>query len=189
MRPDVLPTLLAAASGGAEGEAHNPLLPATAELIWGSIAFLLLFLVLRKFAFPTVIKTLEERTASIEGKLEQAERDRAEAEELLRAYRHQLAEADAEAARIIASARTNADRLEAELRQKAEEHASRIVERAEQTIRAERDRAIQQLRNEVGTLAVDLASRIVGETLDRDRHLRLVDRYIDEMHPQTGSAT
>lgn len=162
-------------------EHSNPLVPETPELIWGAISFLILLLLVAKFIFPTITKTLDERTKNIEGKLEEAERQRAAAQDLLRQYEVKLNEARDEAQRIVEQARGNADRLEEELRGKAEEQARRIVERAQETINAERDRALASLRGEVGQLAVDLAAKVVGNSLDRDRQLGLVDQYIAEL--------
>ena len=103
-------------------------------------------------------------------------------------YDLKLKEAHVESQRILDQARANASRLEAELRAKAEEQSQRIIERAQETINAERDRALQSLRGEVGGLAVDLATRVVGESLDRERQLRLVDQYINDLASQNGAS-
>jgi F-type H+-transporting ATPase subunit b len=141
--------------------------------------------------WPSVDKAFKDRRASIEGKLEEAERERNEAQELLEQYRRRLREAEDETQRILDEARSNAERVRRDLLAKAESDAGRELERARQAIRAERDQAIRQLRNEVGTLAVELATRVVGDSLDRDRQLRLVDEYIDELgnQAQAGALT
>lgn len=162
-------------------EHSNPLIPETNELIWGAVCFVLLFVLIGRKVFPVINKTFSERTANIEGKLDQAERERQEAQDLLKQYQQKLDEAHSEVRRLLDQARSNADRLEAELRAKAEDQARRIVERAQETIAVERDRALQSLRQEVGGLAVDLATRVVGESLDRDRQLRLVDQYLTDL--------
>ena len=117
--------------------------------------------------------------------------DREEAEQLLEQYRRRLRDAEDETQRILEEARANAERVRRELLAKAETDAGRELDRARQAIRAERDQAIRQLRNEVGTLAVELATRVVGDSLDRDRQLRLVDEYIDELgnQAQAGALT
>lgn len=183
---DVIPALLAATEH-ASGEHTNPLVPEANELIWGTVAFVLLFIVLSKFVFPKLNKALADRTANIEGKLDLAEKQRQEADALVRSYQQKIDEANAEAARIIENARGNADRLEAELRAKAEEQARRIVERANESIETERQRAMQSLQAEVGGMVVDLTTRIVGESLDGDRQLRLVDQYITELQGKRGA--
>jgi F-type H+-transporting ATPase subunit b len=166
-------------------ESRNPILPAINELIWGTIAFLILLFLMYRTVFPSINKAYKDRRANIEGKLEQAEKDRAEAEKLLEQYRRRLSAAEDETQRILEEARANAERVRRDLRAKAEDEAGRELERARQAIRAERDQAIRQLRNEVGTLAVELATRVVGDSLDRERQLRLVDQYIEELGDQT----
>ena len=166
-------------------ESRNPILPAANELIWGAVAFFILLFLMYRTVWPGVTKAYQDRRANIEGKLEQAEKDRDEAEELLEKYRERLAAAEDETQRILEEARANAERVRKDLLAKAEADAGRQLERARQAIRSERDQAIRQLRGEVGTLAVELATRVVGESLDRERQLRLVDRYIDQLGDQT----
>jgi F-type H+-transporting ATPase subunit b len=166
-------------------EERNPILPASNELFWGAVAFFLLLFLMYRTVWPQVNKAYQDRRANIEGKLEQAEKDRAEAEKLLERYRERLAAAEDETQRILEEARANAERVRKDLLAKADADAERQLERARQAIRSERDQAIRQLRGEVGTLAVELATRVVGDSLDRDRQLRLVDQYIDQLGDQT----
>jgi F-type H+-transporting ATPase subunit b len=161
-------------------ESQNPIIPSLNELIVGILAFAVLFGVLWRFALPRADQVLEERTENIEGKLEHAERERQQAEELLRQYRERLSSAEQEAQRIIDEARANADRLRKDLMGKAEQEAQRVIEQGRQAILGERDRAVRELRTEVGRLAVELATRVIGDSLDRDRQLRLVDQYIEQ---------
>ena len=166
-------------------ESRNPILPAANELIWGAVAFFVLLFLMYRTVWPQVNKAYQDRRANIEGKLEQAEKDRDEAEKLLERYRQRLAAAEDETKRILEEARANAERVRKELLAKADADAERQLERARLAIRSERDQAIRQLRGEVGTLAVELATRVVGDSLDRDRQLRLVDQYIDQLGDQT----
>ena len=174
--------VLAQEAGGGES---NPILPATNELIWGAVAFFILLFLMYRTVWPQVNKLYQERRAGIEGRLQQAEKEREEAEQLLQQYRERLAAAEDETQRILEEARANAERVRKDLLAKAENDAERQLERARQTIRAERDQAIRQLRGEVGALAVELASRVVDDSLDRERQLHLVDRYIDRLGDQT----
>jgi F-type H+-transporting ATPase subunit b len=169
----------------------NPILPAWNELIWGTIAFFILLFFMYRTVWPSVDKAFKDRRANIEGKLEQAEKDREEAEGLLEQYRRRLRDAEDETQRILEEARASAERIRRGKLADAEEESGRELERARQAIRAERDQAIRQLRNEVGTLAVELATRVVGDSLDRNRQLRLVDEYIDELgnQAQAGALT
>jgi F-type H+-transporting ATPase subunit b len=169
----------------AAAEERNPILPAANELIWGFVSFMILLFLMYRTVWPGVTKAYQERRASIEGKLEQAEKERAEADKLLEKYRERLAAAEDETQRILEEARANAERVRKSLLAEAEADAEQQLKRARQAIRSERDQAIRQLRGEVGTLAVELATRVVGESLDRERQLRLVDRYIDQLGDQT----
>jgi F-type H+-transporting ATPase subunit b len=174
-----------------EEAAPNPIFPATNELIWGAISFFVLLFVVIKLVWPSIDQAYRNRTANIEGKLVDAERQRSEAEELLEEYRGKLAAAQEETQRMLEEARANAERIRRELRGKAEAEAERELERARQAIRSERDQAMRDLRREVGSLAVDLAARVVNNSLDRDRQLQLIDRYIQELgdHAQAGAMT
>lgn len=162
-------------------ETQNPILPDPAELIYGSIAFLLTFAVLAKFAFPALNRMLAQRSDKIQGDLEKAEQVRRKAEEELVEYRQQLAGARGEANRIIEEARKTADQLRRDLAARAEREAQTTVARAQEGIRAERNRVFQELRVQVGEIAVDLAGRVVGRSLDASSHARLIDEYIDQV--------
>ncbi|HJU02908.1 MAG TPA: F0F1 ATP synthase subunit B [Actinomycetes bacterium] len=185
-----MPLAYILAQEAAEGE-PSPIFPATNELIWGTIAFLILLVLMYRTVWPSVDKAFKDRRANIEGKLEEAERERQEADELLEQYRRRLRDAEDETQRILDEARANAERLRRDLMAKAEADAGRELDRARQAIRSERDQAIGQLRNEVGTLAIELATRVVGDSLDRERQLRLVDQYIEELgnQAQAGAMT
>jgi F-type H+-transporting ATPase subunit b len=162
-------------------EESNPILPSANELLWGSIAFILVFVVLAKLAFPKAAQALKDRTDKIRGDIEFAEKDREEAARLLADYRAQIAAAREESMRILEDARRTAEQHRTELKARAEEESARMIERAREDIAGERERAIAQIRQEVGSLAVELAGRVIGDSLDRDRHLSLVDRYIDDL--------
>lgn len=166
----------------AEGESANPLLPHAYELVVGSFAFLLVFVVVGKILTPRIQKTLVERTEAIEGGIQKAEDAQAEAQRTLEQYRAQLAEARQEAARLREEAREQGAQIKAELREEAQTDARRIIEAAHAQIEADRQQAFTQLRAEVGRLSIDLAGRIVGESLeDEARQRRVVDRFLDEL--------
>jgi F-type H+-transporting ATPase subunit b len=161
---------------------QDPLIPSLPELIVGTICFLLVFGVLGKMFLPRIQKTLAERTDLIEGGLNRAEEAQSEAKELLDQYREQLAEARHEASRMRAEAQEQGAQIIAEMREQAQAEGRRITEAAQAQIDAERQQALISLRAEVGKLATDLASRIVGESLtDEARQQRMVDRFLDEL--------
>lgn len=170
-------------------EAPNPILPDWAEVFVGGAAFLLVFGVLAKFAFPALNKTLAARTAKIQGEMEKAEVTRGDADKLLADYKQQLAGAREESNRIIEEARKTADQLRRDIQAKAEQESQATVAHAQEEIRAERDRVFQELRGQVGDIAVELAGRVVGQSLDKAAHERLIDEYIDQVSSSgNGSA-
>ena len=166
----------------AAGEKINPLVPHTAELIVGAIAFTLLFLVLRSRVVPMFEKAFAARTEAIQGGMERAEKAQLEAQRALVQYNEQLSKAREEAQTLREEARVQGVSIVEELRAKAQEEAARITSAAHASIEAERQQAITSLRNEVGALAVELASKIVGESLDdQARQSRIVDRFLDDL--------
>ena len=165
----------------AEGKV-NPLIPHTAELIVGAIAFTLLFLVLRKFVVPMFEKAFTARTEAIQGGIERAEKAQVEAQRALTKYNEQLSKAQSEAQTLREEARIQGAAIIEDLRAKAQEEAARITATAQASIVAERQQAVTSLRNEVGALAVELASKIVGEALDdQARQSRIVDRFLEDL--------
>lgn len=157
------------------------LYPHLDELIVAALAFLVVFLFMQRFVIPRLNQTLEARRQKIQGDLEEADRSRREAEELLSDYRRQLSGARDEANRIIEEARQSAEQMRRDLESRAQDESRAIVERAQEEIRAERDRVFQELKTQVGELSLALAGRVVGESLDPQRHLRLVDEYIEDL--------
>jgi F-type H+-transporting ATPase subunit b len=168
---------------------ENPLVPYLPELITGLIAFFIVFGVLAKIILPRASKILAERTEAIEGGLKRADDAQAEAQRLLEEYRAQLAEARHEAARLREQAREEGAQIKAELREQGEAEKRQLVESARSQIDADRQQALASLRAEIGTLSVELASRVVGESLqDEARQRRTVDRFLAELERQPGSA-
>jgi F-type H+-transporting ATPase subunit b len=168
---------------------QNPLLPDLTELIIGFITFGVIFLALWRVVLPRFSSTLAERTEAIEGGLQRAEEAQAEAQRTLDAYREQLAEARHEAARLRERAREEGAQIIAEMRAEAAAERQRLIEAAHAQIEADRQQAIQSLRTEMGALAVDLASRVVGEALaDEARQRRTVERFLAELEELPESA-
>lgn len=157
------------------------LYPKWPELLVGAIAFAILFFFMWKWVFPRVNALLEERRLKIQGELEKAEQTRVEADAELARYREQLANAREEANRIIEEARQTASQLQLDLQARAEQESQATVARAQEEIRAERDRVFQELRAQVADIAVGLAGKVVGQSLDASAHERLIDEYIDQV--------
>ena len=161
---------------------HNPIVPIWEEIVIGSIAFGVLCFVLIKFVFPQMEKTFQARVDAIEGGLKRAETAQAEANQLLEQYKAQLAEARTEAARIRDEARADAEGIRQDVLAKAREESDRIIAAGNEQLSAQRESIVRELRSEVGTLAVDLASKIVGEALaDEARTRGTVERFIADL--------
>jgi len=171
-------------------ETAYPIIPHPGELIFGLIAFAILYWVVAKKVVPRLESIYAERAAAIEGGIKKAEQAQAEASAALAEYRSQLADGRAEAARIRQTAQEEGAQIIADLRQRAQEEADRILVGAQQQIQAERQQAMVQLRSEVGRLAVDLASRIVGESLESEaRQSGVVDRFLDGLEAAEPAGT
>lgn len=173
-------TILAAEE--AEGGGGVDLLvPPAAELIGGIIAFAIVFVFIWKFARPAMDRLLEQRQAAIGGQLAEAEKAKQEAESLLADYRTQLAEARERGNEIVEEARSQAEQMKNDIVARAEAQAAEIVAKAREDAGNERTRALAEARRDVANLSIDLAEKVVGENLDRQAQMALVERYIAEL--------
>ncbi|GAA1127636.1 F0F1 ATP synthase subunit B [Arthrobacter flavus] len=171
-------------------EGTSPLVPNLWELLVTLVGFAVLMFIVIKFVMPAFEKTFAERTAAIEGGIAKAEAAQAEANAALDEYKQQLVDARTEANRIREEARAEGAQILAELKEKAGAESARITEQAHVQIEAERQAAVVSLRAEVGTLATELASRIVGESLSDDqRSARVVDRFLADLETQSAGAS
>lgn len=178
-------TLILAAEGSV-----NPVIPHTSEIILGLVAFLLLLFVIKKFVSPRFEALYEERTAKIEGGIEKAEQAQAEAQRTLEQYKEQLAEARAEAARIRDDARAEGLQIVEELREQAQAESARIVAQGQHQLDAQRAQIVAELRADLGRTAVELASKVVGESLeDESRRRGTVDRFLNELDAVAAPAS
>lgn len=171
---------LAAAEGAAEEP--NPLVPEIFDIFWSLIIVILVGVVFTKKVLPRFQAVFDERASLIEGGIAKADKAQEEANAALAEYQKQLADARGEAARIKEDARAEAAAIIAEARGRAADEAARIAAAAERSVEAERHAAAVSLRTEVGTLATELAGKIVGESLADDTRLsRVVDRFLDDL--------
>ena len=172
----------------AAADVNDPkdLYPKLPELVMGALTFLILFIFMWKWVLPRVNALLEERREKIQGELEKAEETRVAADTELARYREQLADAREESDRIIEEARKTATQVRRDIQAKAEQEAQATVTRAQEEIRVERDRVLQELRGQIGDIAVELAARVVGKSLDKQTHEQLIDEYIDQVASSGG---
>ncbi|WP_281640328.1 F0F1 ATP synthase subunit B [Aurantimicrobium minutum] len=170
-------------------EAPNPLLPATYDLVWSSIIFAVILIFFWKKILPNVSAMLEARSAAIEGNIEKADAAQKEAEEALAKYTAQLADARVEAGKIRDAARADGVKIVAEAKENATAEAARVTATAKAQIEAERQTALVSLKSEVGTLAIDLASGVIGEALTDDKKSKaLVDRFLADLEKSEKAA-
>jgi F-type H+-transporting ATPase subunit b len=160
---------------------ENFLVP-NATFFFELLAFAIILYVLAKWVIPPVNKAMSERQERIRRQFEEMEEATASAKQAEEDLRAQMADARHDASRIREEAREQAAAIATEMREQAQAEAQRIVETAKAQLEAERQQVVNQLRGEVGSLATELASRIVGESLDDDeRQRRVVDRFISEL--------
>jgi F-type H+-transporting ATPase subunit b len=173
----------------AQNGTENPLVPNLTELITGLIAFAIVFGILAKLLLPRIQKTLEERTDAIEGGLNRAQEAQAEANRVLEQYRAQLADARREASRIREEAKEQGAQIIAEMREQGQAEYARLTAAAQAQTESDRQQALTSLRAEIGSLSVELAGKVVGESLeDEARQRRTVDRFLDQLEEQPGTA-
>lgn len=163
-------------------EEPSPVLPHIEEILLGLVAFGLLLFVLTKYALPKFEQVYTERTEQIEGGIERAQAAQAEANQLLAQYRQQLAGVRTEAAKIRDDARADAAGIREEMLAQAREESDRIITAGRDALATERASLVRELRAELGRLSVDLAGRIVGESLaDEARRAGTVERFLSEL--------
>jgi F-type H+-transporting ATPase subunit b len=162
-------------------EAPSLILPELNEIIWGGLAFVVLLLLMWKYALPPIRNMMKQREDRIREDLERAETARTEAESELANYRRQVADARGEAARIIEEARQSADEVKRQIQAQAEADAAETRSRAQEDIRLASDRAQADLQGRVTDLSIELAEKIVERNLDRDTQLALVESYIGQV--------
>ncbi len=173
----------------AETESKNPILPEWYDIIWSALWFIVILVVVWKVALPKFVKILDERSAAIEGNIAKADEAQKEAEAALEEYTRQLAEARTEAGNIREAAREDGKKILAESKENATVEAARIAATAQAQIEAERQSALVSLRSEVGTLALDLAGGVVGESLSEDtRATAVVDRFLADLEASEKAA-
>jgi F-type H+-transporting ATPase subunit b len=171
-------------------ETHNPLIPEIYDIVWSAVAFVIIFIVMWLVVTPRITKMLDERTEAIEGGIKKAEAAQQQAAAALDEYNKQLADARAEASRIREQARADATAIGNEVREQATADAARITANAQAQIEAERQSALQSLRTEVGSLALDLASGVIGESLRDDaKATAVVDRFLADLESSQGAQT
>ena len=153
----------------------------TGLISWTIVTFVLLLIVLRKFAWKPLLEGLQRREERVRTSIERAEQAQKEAERLMEENRQRLAQADQESHRLLSEGRVLAEKLKADIVEQANKQSRKMIEQAHQEIEREKEAALAQLRDEVATLAIKAAEKILDETLDEKRQRKLLDTYLDSI--------
>jgi len=150
------------------------------------VAFIVMVAVMAKFMYPAIAKVAMERQKLISDQLEQAERQRDEATRTLAEAEAKLNAARAQADEVIAGASRSGEQIRGELRGKGEEEAARLLDKARKDIEAARQTAIDSVREQVADMVVLATEKVIHETIDKDKHRRLIDEAINEVKIGAG---
>lgn len=168
---------------------QSPLTPSIPDLVWGTLSFLIVLAFLLWYAIPRMNAALDARREAIQGNIEKADEAHRQAEAALEQYTAQLADARREAGEIRDAAREDGKKIIAEARDVASAEAGRIAAASLAQLEAERQAAFVSLKTEVGTLALDLAGGVIGETLSDDQKAQsIVDRFLAELENAESTA-
>ena len=148
---------------------------------WTWVVFIALFFALKRLAWPTILKMVEERERKIEKQLQDAERANAEAQRLLEEHKRQIAAARNEAQDILAKAKMVSQKERETLLAKAREEYDALLNRARKDIDAEKEKAIQALRREAVELSIAAASRVIEANLDTEANRKLVSDFLESL--------
>jgi F-type H+-transporting ATPase subunit b len=166
--------------------ASNPLLP-NATFFVELVAFIIILVILWKYVVPPLSKAMSDRQEMIRKQVEQAKETELQLQKAQSKYDEAIEEARVNAAKIRDDARAQGAQILEELRTKAQAESDRIVERGREQLSAERDSLVRELRDDIGRLSVDLAARIVGESLANEAQQRgTIDRFLSQIDTVDG---
>jgi F-type H+-transporting ATPase subunit b len=171
----------------AEGGPVNLLAPNPGLMVWTLVIFVLLLVVLSKFAFKPLFAAVEAREQALEAAIEGAKRDRAEAEQLVAQHRAQLEAARTEAQGIIADARATAEKMRADLLTQTKQQQEEMIDQARRAIDSEKASAIAALRSEAIDLAIAGASRVIEQNLDSAGNRQIVESFLSSLDVNKGA--
>ena len=182
----LVPSAVAFAQEHGTGESKPSLVSIQINLMfWTLVIFLILFFLLRRFAFPAILGAVERREQALEEALANARRDREEAQRLLEEQQRQIEGARGEAQKFIAEGRAVAEKMRQDLLGQTRQEQQEMLERARREIQMEKERALVQLRREAVNLAIFGAGKVIEENLDDEKNRRLVDSFLESIPPMT----
>jgi F-type H+-transporting ATPase subunit b len=150
-------------------------------IIWTLVSFFILLILLSKVAYPQILKAMKKREETIQQQLEEAQKTKGAAEKILEDYKRQLAEARAEAQKLINEGKELGESMRKEIVQKAQEESHQIVKRAQEEIELQKQKAILELQEKIADLSIMAASKVINKSLDTEDHRRLVNEYVSKV--------
>lgn len=169
-----------------EGEASNPFAGDVGNALWTLVIFVLVLVVLGKFAWGPILGALQKREDFIRSSLEQAKKDREESEARLKEYSQKLQAARVEGTAIVQEARRDAEEVKRKIEEAAKAEAMAMIERAKREIGIATDTAVKELYSLTTRLSTDVAARIIRKELDPKEHERLIAESIEELRAMNG---
>jgi F-type H+-transporting ATPase subunit b len=161
---------------------ENPIFrPEPGLIIWTLISFFILLILLKKVAFPPILKGMKKREETIKQQLEEAQKTKKEAQDILEDYRRQLAEARSEAQKIINEGKSLGENMRKEIVQKAQAESNQIVKRAQEEIELQKQKAILELQEKIADLSIMAATKIINKSLNTEDNRRLVEEYVSKV--------
>lgn len=153
----------------------------TSLVFWELVTFAILLFLLWRYVYPPIRDQIVRRQSEIDKAIDEAQKTRAEARELLAEYRRQIEEARGESRRILEEGRKQAEAQRERTKAEAREEGERIIQRAREEIERERDNALREVRREVADMVILTSERVIGHELDRDGHERLISDALDNL--------
>jgi F-type H+-transporting ATPase subunit b len=153
----------------------------TSLIFWEIVTFVLLLFLLWRYVYPPIRDQILRRQSEIDRAIDEAQKTRAEARELLAEYRRQIEAARGESRRILEEGRKQAEAQRERTKKEAREEGDRIIQRAREEIERERDAALREVRREVADMVILTSERVLGQELDRDGHERLISDALDNL--------
>ncbi len=150
-------------------------------IIWTWITFLIVLVILHKVALKPILSAIDNREKTIREDLEQAQKQREEAQQLLEKHKEMMASAESEAQRLLKEARELADQKRQELLEQARQESQKLIEQAKAEIRHEKESALASLKAEVADLAVGAAEKIILQNLDEKKQKAIVEEYLKSL--------
>lgn len=150
-------------------------------MFWTLVIFLILFFMLRKWAFPAILGAVERREKALEDALAAAKRDRDAAQRLLEDHQRQVEAARGEAQKLIADGRAIAEKMRTDMMEQTRQEQQTMLERARNEIESEKERAVAQLRREAVNLAIAGASKVIEQNLDNTKNRQLVESFLSSL--------